>query len=158
MRDSRDETDRMNFTSIRAILFFGVPNQGMHINSLIPVVGNQANRGFLHTLEHNSETLRTQAQQFLETVADLQCRVISFYETQESPTAFQEVGHLSHLIELFINAFITEGWNLHDDRQPDGTCFRPICNPRLCQKRGQISRPSYQSHPQRFGQIQEFVR
>lgn len=90
MRDSRDETDRMNFTSIRAILFFGVPNQGMHINSLIPVVGNQANRGFLHTLEHNSETLRTQAQQFLETVADLQCRVISFYETQESPTAFQE--------------------------------------------------------------------
>lgn len=87
MRASPDAADQMDFASIRAILFFGVPNQGMHINSLIPMVGNQANRGFLHALEHSSQTLRIPAQQFSEAVADLQCRVLSFYETQESPTA-----------------------------------------------------------------------
>lgn len=98
MRDSLVKDDRDNFGAIAGVLFFGVPNQGMDIRSLIPMVGEQANRGFPHTLESNSPVLRTQALMFSETVAKLHCDVINFYETQESPTAKQNVGRLDSIL------------------------------------------------------------
>ncbi|KAL1625639.1 hypothetical protein SLS56_007223 [Neofusicoccum ribis] len=82
-----DQVDKVNFGAISGILFFGVPNQGMDIKSLIPMAGDGFNRGFLHTLESQSPVLRTQAQQWSQTDADLNCNIINFYETQASPTA-----------------------------------------------------------------------
>ncbi|EOD51789.1 putative nacht and ankyrin domain containing protein [Neofusicoccum parvum UCRNP2] len=87
VRSSQKETDRMSFAAISGIMFFGVPNQGMDIKSLIPIVGDQVNRGFLHTLEHSSPMLRTQAAQFSKDTDKLQCDILNFFETQKSPTA-----------------------------------------------------------------------
>ncbi|GME51093.1 nacht and ankyrin domain containing protein [Neofusicoccum parvum] len=87
MQSSQEETDRISFEAISGIMFFGVPNQGMNIKSLIPIVGDQVNRGFLHTLEHSSSMLRTQAAQFSKDTDKLQCDILNFFETQESPTA-----------------------------------------------------------------------
>lgn len=99
MRSSPDERDRINFSSIRSILLFGVPNQGMDVASLMPMVGNQPNRGLLHDLEHSSPTLSIRASRFSEDITHLRCNVINFYETKRSPTALQKVGvypaHLS---------------------------------------------------------------
>ncbi|GME53090.1 nacht and ankyrin domain containing protein [Neofusicoccum parvum] len=87
IRTSDDQVDKVNFGAISGILFFGVPNQGMDIQSLIPMAGDGFNRGFLHTLESQSPVLRTQAQQWSQTDADLNCNIINFYETQASLTA-----------------------------------------------------------------------
>lgn len=91
MCSSDFDHERLHFAAIRGIVFFGVPNQGMDIHSLIPMVGNQPNRGLLQDLAHNSSALRIQAQQFSTSLRDLRCEVLSFYETQESPTAQQDV-------------------------------------------------------------------
>lgn len=92
MRKSSTKADRLAFAAIRGIVFFGVPNQGMDIRSLIPMVGDQPNRGFLHTLDHNSPVLRTQAREFPAAKGDIRCKILNFYETQESPTAQQNVS------------------------------------------------------------------
>ncbi|KAL1623226.1 hypothetical protein SLS56_008394 [Neofusicoccum ribis] len=95
VRTGHTDTDRMTFKAIKGIIFFGVPSQGMDISSLIPMVGNQANRGFLHTLGQNSPVLRTQAQRFSAALEDLNCEILSFYETQESPTARKNLKKVS---------------------------------------------------------------
>lgn len=91
MSISHLQADMENFNSTRGMLFFGVPNQGMDIKSLIPMVGNQANREFLESLKSNSTVLRVQAQKFLNTLESLQCSIMNFYETEESPTAERKV-------------------------------------------------------------------
>lgn len=92
MRSSPIDADNLTFAAIRGVIFFGVPNQGMDIRSLIPMVGDQANRGFLHTLDHNSPVLRIQAKEFSAAIGELRCEILNFYETQESPTAHQNVS------------------------------------------------------------------
>lgn len=92
MRSSSIDADKLTFVAIKGVIFFGVPNHGMDIRSLIPMVGDQANRGFLHTLDHNSPVLRVQAKEFSTAISDLRCEILNFYETQESPTAHQNVS------------------------------------------------------------------
>lgn len=92
MRVSELDQDKRNFASICGIVFFGVPNQGMDIHSLVPMVGDQPNRGLLQNLEHNSPMLRIQAREFLAALENLHCDVLNFYETQESPTAREDVS------------------------------------------------------------------
>lgn len=82
-------TDRANVKSIRGLLFFGVPNQGMAIKSLIPMVNNQPNRQLLETLNENSDVLRHVIDEFITLFKSSHIKVISFYETEESPTATQ---------------------------------------------------------------------
>lgn len=94
MRISDSDQDRLTFAAIRGIVLFGVPNQGMDIQSLVPMVGDQPNRGLLQNLEHNSPMLRIQAKEFSTALGDLRCNVLNFYETQESPTAWQDVSFL----------------------------------------------------------------
>lgn len=98
MRTSTLLEDRQNFSAINGILFFGVPNQGMDITSLIPMVANQANRGFLHTLESNSPILRMQAQQYSDAITNVRCDVVNFYETKKSPTARKMVSSLGIVV------------------------------------------------------------
>lgn len=98
MRTSTLSEDRKIFSVINGILFFGVPNQGMDISSLIPMVANQANRGFLHTLESNSPILRMQAQQYSDAIVNLRCDVVNFYETKKSYTAQQSVSCLEYVV------------------------------------------------------------
>ncbi|RDW58335.1 hypothetical protein BP5796_12265 [Coleophoma crateriformis] len=75
------------FRHTQGALFFGVPNEGMDIASLIPMVEDQPNEAFLHTLHPESELLRKQSRQFQEIFNSPATTIFSFYETKTSPTA-----------------------------------------------------------------------
>lgn len=87
MENSNEQIDKTNFRSTYAALLFGVPNQGMDIRSLIPMAEGQPNMKFLHNLDKNSELLRSLHLDFCSKFRFKDSRVISFYETQTSPTA-----------------------------------------------------------------------
>ena len=76
------------------ILLFGCPNQGMDVDSLIPMCEGQANLPFLLSLRPSSERLRQLCREFPRRFAFPDSRIISFYETKISPTAV-EVYHPS---------------------------------------------------------------
>jgi hypothetical protein len=82
-----DESDRANLKSVYGILFFGVLSQGMNIESLVPMVENQPNRFFLESLSKVTNGLRAQIQNFRQVFPFTDSRIISFYETKQSPPA-----------------------------------------------------------------------
>ena len=84
-----DVTDRANLKSTYGALFFGVPNQGMDISSLIPIVQNQPNRQFLESLGRESELLQKQSRAFLKAFPFKNSKICCFYETLQSPTAIE---------------------------------------------------------------------
>lgn len=67
--------------------FFGVPNLGMAIESLVPMVGDQPNRSFLETLGRNSALLRCHQEQFWAVFRSSRVQILGFYETKLSRTA-----------------------------------------------------------------------
>ncbi|KAH0556219.1 hypothetical protein GP486_005853, partial [Trichoglossum hirsutum] len=79
--------DKSNFASTCGILFFGVPNQGIDISSLIPMVMDQPNMLFLMSLGKESGYLRDRHRAFCKAFTSRDTKIISFYETEESPTA-----------------------------------------------------------------------
>ncbi|KIW72762.1 hypothetical protein PV04_00937 [Phialophora macrospora] len=84
-----DETDKAHVDAILGCLFFGVPNRGMNISSLIPIVGEMPNRALLDALGEDSEVLMKQARDFREALPSIRQKIFSFYETMESPTAIK---------------------------------------------------------------------
>jgi hypothetical protein len=78
------ESDRANFTSTYGALFFGTPNQGMNIDSLIAMVGDQPNRYFLETLGKGSEVIQNLVNNFNEVFTFRDSEIISFFETKKS--------------------------------------------------------------------------
>jgi hypothetical protein len=81
-----NDSDRANLTSTYGALFFGTPNQGMNIDSLITMVGDQPNRYLLETLSKGSEVLQNLVNNFKDS------EVISFYETKKSKGALKASG------------------------------------------------------------------
>lgn len=74
--------------SVYGGLFFGVPNQGMTVESLIPMVWGQPNRFLLDTLSKDSPVLRAQCRDFLRAFSfQGSLEITCFYETMQSPTA-----------------------------------------------------------------------
>jgi hypothetical protein len=71
--------------SIHGALFFGVPSQGMAIESLIPMVRGQPNEELLKSLGPGSEMLRRQSIAFRK--AFDQRKIAYFYERKKSPIA-----------------------------------------------------------------------
>ena len=71
------------------LLFFGVPNRGMDIESLQAIVGNRQNRYLLESVGQYSDLLLQQDGQFGSTFHFQDSRVLSFYETKSSPTAIK---------------------------------------------------------------------
>jgi len=82
-----DDPDTLN--SIYGALFFGVPNQGMDIKSLIPIVENQDNQGLLHSISNESQLLRNQTRDFPRAFDFEDSKIVCFYETVTSPTAIK---------------------------------------------------------------------
>lgn len=92
---SMSESDKANaarvFRAARGIAFFGVPNFGMHTESVDGLVRGGANAQLLHSLSAaNSQYLRDLARRFdrlrNNKVSDkLEC--VYFFETELSPTA-----------------------------------------------------------------------
>lgn len=91
MSDGVDDMDKENFRSLRGALFFGVPCQGMNIQSLIPMFPERARQALLHSLDHtNSPTLHMLGELYdrkMSSREDFQC--LNFYETMASPTAIK---------------------------------------------------------------------
>jgi len=99
-----DESDKANLKSTYGMLFFGVPSQGMSIESLVPMVENQPNRFFLESLSKVTDGLRPQRRNFRQVFPFKDSHIISFYETKKSPTA-QKVSQVSfYLAKLFIKS------------------------------------------------------
>ena len=86
----RRASDRhLLLSSIYGALFFGVPNQGMDIESLIPMVENQVNQALLHSLGSESQVLRGQRREFQKAFDSRESKIVCFYETVTSPTAIK---------------------------------------------------------------------
>lgn len=74
--------------SIPGILLFDAPNDGMEIESLVPMVNDQPNRFLLESLNAlNSQILRLQRREFSKVLIRSKCQLYCFYETELSPTA-----------------------------------------------------------------------
>ena len=84
---SGSDADSRNFKATFGILFFGVPNQGMDISSLLSMVRGQPNLHFLSTLSKDGGFLQSLIEKFQTTFAFQDSHVYSFYETNTSPTA-----------------------------------------------------------------------
>lgn len=84
---SGDGVDRRIFESTYGTLFFGVPNQGMDISSLLAMVGSQLNLSFLTRLSKDSGNLQGLVERFRTTFDFKDSEIISFYETCASRTA-----------------------------------------------------------------------
>src|SRR3569833_2843176 len=100
LAESNSELDQIR--RIFGALFFGVPNNGMDIASLIPMVNNQPNR-FLHESLNmiNSQVLRLQARSFSSFLDRTALDMFCFYETKLSPTA-AKVSNSQHLEEAVL--------------------------------------------------------
>ena len=86
--ESNAELDQL--TRIVGALFFGVPNDGMDISSLIPIVNDQPNYILLESLNAiNSQVLQLQGRSFAKFLDQTALNIFCFYETRESPTAAQ---------------------------------------------------------------------
>ncbi|KAK3353279.1 hypothetical protein B0T25DRAFT_207363 [Lasiosphaeria hispida] len=89
LTESNLELDQVR--RIAGALFFGVPNDGMDIASLIPMVNDQPNRFLLESLSTiNSQVLRLQERSFAKFLDQTALNIFCFYETRLSPTAAQD--------------------------------------------------------------------
>ena len=84
---SGSDADSRNLKATFGILFFGVPNQGMDISSLLSMVRGQPNLHFLSTLSKDGGFLQGLVERFQATFAFQDSHIYSFYETNTSPTA-----------------------------------------------------------------------
>ncbi len=114
MTESDSETDLVR--RIFGGLFFGVPNDGMDIESLIPLVGDQPNRIFVESLSAvNSQILRLQNRNFSNFLDRMSFELFCFYETRLSPTAAQ-VGDSRLSRSSCANIMIGPIWAMEDGR------------------------------------------
>lgn len=79
--------DKSIFYSIYGILFFGVPNQGMDISSLLAMVGSQPNLPLLTMLSKDAGVLQELIEKFRTVFEFKDSVIISLYETHASRTA-----------------------------------------------------------------------
>ncbi|KAF4433171.1 hypothetical protein F53441_13772 [Fusarium austroafricanum] len=80
-------SDMSILDAISGFAFFGVPHQGLAVRCLVPLVKDYPNRGLIESLNTNSALLDRLEKEFRTTLGAKGSPVISFYETQRSPTA-----------------------------------------------------------------------
>ncbi|UQC83602.1 uncharacterized protein CLUP02_09096 [Colletotrichum lupini] len=94
MKEEIHEAHASILDSISGFIFFGVPHQGLAIESLVPLVKNQPNRSLLESLNRNSALLQRLDKEFNNVISARRPSIVSFYETEKSPTAVETVsGH-----------------------------------------------------------------
>ncbi|RYP57748.1 hypothetical protein DL769_009308 [Monosporascus sp. CRB-8-3] len=86
---SEDEDDKKLVQAVYGIVFFGVPHDGMDINSLVPMVGDGPNRFLIESISQiNSQILPIQRRDFHTALGNKgRSEIACFYETMKSPTA-----------------------------------------------------------------------
>lgn len=96
-------------------MFFGVPNDGLDIDSFIPVVGDGPNRFLLESLgQNNASVLKSQRKRFDEAFSfEGSSEIYCFYETCLSKTAFKVPTCLvSPRCVLILNEYLGQIWDL----------------------------------------------
>ncbi|KAK1993531.1 hypothetical protein LX36DRAFT_703444, partial [Colletotrichum falcatum] len=91
----KEEASRANtamLDSIIGFMFFGVPHQGLAIESLVPLVQNYPNRSLLESLNKNSALLHRLDKEFNNAIHGRSPSIVSFYETEKSPTAVKNAN------------------------------------------------------------------
>lgn len=86
MAKDNDDRDHKVLQSIRGMLFFGVPNQGMKIDHLTSMVQGKPNERLIRSLDPESNSLRRLHDDFCE-AAPTYSEVYSFFETMTSRIA-----------------------------------------------------------------------
>lgn len=82
---------------VTGTLLFGTPNDGLDIESLVPMVNDQPNRSLLESLNFkNSQVLRHQRQEFSKVLERTKLQLFCLYETELSPTAIQVRRYILH--------------------------------------------------------------
>ncbi|KAL6819660.1 ankyrin repeat-containing domain protein [Trichoderma sp. SZMC 28015] len=89
LKEELDKKDASILRSTFGFAFFGVPHQGMAIESLVPLVKDYPNRGLLESLNKNSALLQRLENDFRNAFGTKGPRIVSFYETENSPTAVE---------------------------------------------------------------------
>ena len=88
IRIADSDVDSEVLDMLHGVLLFGVPNDGMAIESLIPMVNDQPNRFLVESLSAmNSQVLELQGRNFSEVLERASFELFCFYETDFSPTA-----------------------------------------------------------------------
>jgi hypothetical protein len=78
--------------SICGIVFFGVPNHGMKVSHLLPMVEDRPNAHLVDLLSTSSDYLQSLDQQFSGITTYKSIRILSAYETKRSATTQVCVG------------------------------------------------------------------
>jgi hypothetical protein len=71
---------------IRGVIFFGVPNKGMRISHLLPMVEGQPNAKIVRLLSPDSDFLPNLDRQFSGIARHRDIKIMSVYETKRSTT------------------------------------------------------------------------
>lgn len=97
---------------ITGIVLFGTPNDGLDIESLVPMVNNQPNRSLLESLSFkNSQVLRRQRHEFSKILERTKLQLFCLYETEESPTAIQVCKHSLCCKKIFHTKYLAGSSN-----------------------------------------------
>lgn len=97
---------------ITGIVLFGTPNDGLDIESLVPMVNNQPNRSLLESLSFkNSQVLRRQRHEFSKILERTKLQLFCLYETEESPTAIQVCKHSLCYKKIFHTKYLAGSSN-----------------------------------------------
>jgi hypothetical protein len=89
LNKSEKDEDLSLLNLIYGVAFFGVPNDGMDISSLISMVADAPNRSLIESIGHlNSQILSILRRDFHNAFGEKGgLDIIFFYETKKSPTA-----------------------------------------------------------------------
>ncbi|KAF5264692.1 hypothetical protein FOXYS1_4515 [Fusarium oxysporum] len=80
------EPDSSVLSAISGFAFFGVPHRGLAVQCLVPLVKDNPNRALLESLNRNSSLLDRLQIEFDKISTARSFSVVSFYETEKSPT------------------------------------------------------------------------
>jgi hypothetical protein len=80
-------SDLAILNAIVGFAFFGVPHRGLAVECLVPLVKDNPNRALLESLSKNSSLLERLQIEFDKISKARRLSVVSFYETEKSPTA-----------------------------------------------------------------------
>ncbi|KAL7917378.1 hypothetical protein ACQKWADRAFT_324692 [Trichoderma austrokoningii] len=89
---SQRDADIKLIQAVYGIVFFGVPNHGMDITSLVLMAGDGPNRFLIESINfHNSQILDILHRDFQVALGKQgESEIVCFYETERSPTAKQD--------------------------------------------------------------------
>ena len=108
------------------MLFFGVPNRGMDIESLQAIVCDRQNRYLLESVGQYSDLLLEQDGQFGPIFHFKDSPIVSFYETESSSTAIEVSIPYWNNLSPWLS--VLGEWLVEDGRSSEDSCESLLSN------------------------------